>query len=208
MAKAQVGDLVGKDVVLTTISTVDPAKISFAPNEADYFAAKQHVLEILSKPVEQRPDEIELILADGSTFENKARLFAVDRQSQTTTGTILVSALVNNPGGVLRPGFFARARVVADVLQNAVVVPQRAMNEVQGTYSLGIIGADNKVEIRPVKVGARTGTDWVITAGLQPGEKVVVEGLQKITNGAVVVPKPWTGPANQSLAGDDAASRR
>jgi membrane fusion protein (multidrug efflux system) len=208
MAKAQVGDLVGKDVVLTTISTVDPAKISFAPSEADYFEAKDHVLEILSKPVEQRPEEIELILADGSTFPNKARLFAVDRQAQTTTGTILVTALAKNPGAILRPGFFARARVVANVLKNAVVVPQRAVNEVQGTYSLGIVGPENKVEIRPVKVGARTGIDWVITSGLKPGEKVVVEGLQKITNGAVVVPKPWTGPANQSLAGDGAGTGR
>ena len=207
MAKADVGDLVGNEVVLTTISRLDPAKITFPVSEADYFAAKDRALELLKKPIEQRPEEIELILADGSSFPHKARLDAVDRQAQTATGTILVKALVKNPDGVLRPGFFARARVVAQVLKDAVVVPQRAVNEVQGAYSLGIIGAENKVEIRPVKVGARSGTDWVITSGLKPGEKVVVEGLQKIKDGGVVVPKPWT-PADKSLANAGEANGR
>ena len=208
IAKAQVGDLVGKDVVLTSISTLDPAKLSFPVSEADYLKANERLQEMLNKPFEQRPQDIELILADGSTFPHKGRLLAVDRQAQTATGTILVTALVKNPGCVLRPGFFARARVVPQILKGAVVIPQRAVNEVQGTYSLAIIGPENKVEIRPVKVGAQSGTDWVITSGLKPAEKVVVEGLQKVTNGAVVVPKPWTGPANQSLAGDGAASGR
>lgn len=199
IAKAQVGDLVGNDVVLTSISTLDPAKILFPVSEVDYFAAKDHALEILSEPVEQRPEEIELILADGSTFPNRARLLAADRQAQTATGTILVSALVRNPGGILRPGFYARARVVAQVSKDAVVVPQRAVNEVQGSYQLGIIGTENKVQIRPVKVGPRTGSDWVITSGLKSGEKVVVEGLQKIKDGAAVLAKPWTPPADKSL---------
>lgn len=200
MAKASVGDLVGNDVVLTTISKLDPAQVSFPVSEADYFAAKDRALEILKMPIEQRPEEIELILADGSSFPHKARLDAVDRQARTATGTILVNALVNNPDSVLRPGFFARARVVAAVLKDAVVVPQRAVTEVQGSYSLAIIGAENKVEIRPVKVAARTGTDWVISSGLKPGEKVVVEGLQKIKDGAVVLAKPWTAPPKQLLA--------
>ena len=200
MAKASVGDLVANDVVLTTISRLDPAQVSFPVSEADYFAVKDRALEILKMPVEQRPEEIELILADGSSFPQKARLDAVDRQAQTATGTILVTALVDNPDSVLRPGFFARARVVTQVSKDAVVVPQRAVSEVQGTYSLGIIGPDNKVEIRPVKVGARSGTDWVITSGLEPGEKVVVEGLQKIRDGAVVVARPWNAPPKQLLA--------
>jgi RND family efflux transporter MFP subunit len=208
IAKAQVGDLVGNDVVLTSISTLDPAKILFPVSEADYFEANERGQEILSKPLAQRPEEIELVLADGATFPYKARLLAVDRQAETATGTILVSALVKNPGSVLRPGFYARARVVAQVLKDAVVVPQRAVNEVQGSYQLGIIGAENKVEIRAVKVGPRIGTDWVITSRLKPGEKVVVEGLQKIKDGAVVVAKPWTPPADRSLADADQASGR
>jgi membrane fusion protein (multidrug efflux system) len=200
IAKAAVGDLVGNDVVLTSISKLDPAKILFPVSEADYFEANERGQELLSKPLEQRPEEIELVLAGGATFPYKARLLAVDRQAQTATGTILVSALVENPGSVLRPGFYARARVVAQVLKDAVVVPQRAVNEVQGSYQLGVIGAENKVEIRAVKVGPRTGTNWVITSGLKPEEKVVVEGLQKIKDGAVVIAKPWTLPADRSLA--------
>ncbi|WP_086151582.1 efflux RND transporter periplasmic adaptor subunit [Cellulosimicrobium sp. KWT-B] len=206
IAKAQVGDLVGtgSNVVLTSVSTLDPAKILFPVSEADYLAANRRVQETLNKPLDQRPESIELILADGSTFPNKGKLLSVDRQVQTTTGTILVTALVRNPGSILRPGFYARARIVADVLKAAVVVPQRAVSEVQGAYQLGIIGGDNKAEIRPVKVGARTGTDWVITSGLKPGEKVVVEGLQKIKSGAPVVAEPWTPPADQAVAANNA----
>ncbi len=165
-------------------------------------AANQRVQETLNKPIDQRAENIDLILADGSTFSQKAKLLSVDRQVQASTGTILVTALVKNPGSVLRPGFYARARIVAQVLKDAVVVPQRSVSEVQGAYQLGIIGADGKAEIRPVKVGARTGTDWVIASGLKSGEKVVVEGLQKIKAGAPVVAKPWTPPAEKTLAGN------
>jgi membrane fusion protein (multidrug efflux system) len=200
LAKAQVGDLVGtgSNVVLTNISTLDPAKVLFPVSEADYLSAYQRAEEILSKPINERPGNIDLVLADGSTFPQKAKLQSVDRQVQASTGTILVTALVENPGCVLRPGFYARARIVAKVLKDAVVVPQRAVSEVQGAYQLGIIGGDGKAEIRPVKVGARTGSDWVITSGLKPGEKVVVEGLQKIKTGAPVVAKPWTPPTEKA----------
>jgi membrane fusion protein (multidrug efflux system) len=202
IAKAQVGDLVGtgSNVVLTSISTLNPAKILFPISEADYLAAIQRVQETLNKPLEQRPESIDLILADGSTFPNKARLLSVDRQVQASTGTILVTALVQNPGSILRPGFFARARIVAQVLKDAIVVPQRAVSEVQGAYQLGIVGSDGKAEIRPVKVGARIGTDWVITSGLTAGEKVVVEGLQKIKSGTPVTAKPWMPPAEKTAA--------
>jgi membrane fusion protein (multidrug efflux system) len=199
IAKAEVGDLVGTggNVVLTNISTLDPAKILCPVSEADYLTFHQRGQETLNKPLNERPKNIELILADGSTFPNKAWLLAVDRQVQASTGTILVTALVQNPGCILRPGFYARARIVANVLKDAVVVPQRAVSEVQGAYQLGIIGGDGKAEIRPVKVGARTGTDWVISSGLKVGEKVVVEGLQKIKAGSPVTAKPWTPPAEK-----------
>lgn len=207
LAKAQVGDLVGSgsNIVLTNVSTLDPAKILFPVSEADYLAASQRVRETFDRPVEEREETIELILADGSTFQNKARLLAVDMQAQSSTGTILVTALVKNPGSILRPGFYARAKIVAQILKDAVVVPQRAVSEVQGSYQLGIITADNKAEIRPVKVGARVGTDWVITSGLKTGEKVVVEGLQKIKAGTPVVAKPWTAPpeAEKKVAAND-----
>ncbi len=143
ISKAQVGDLVGTgaNVVLTSVSTLDPAKILFPVSETDYLAANERVQETLNKPLEERPESIELILADGKPFPYKGRLLSVDRQVQASTGTILVTALVRNPGSVLRPGFFARARIVAQVLKDAVVVPQRAVSEVQGSYQLGIVGA-------------------------------------------------------------------
>jgi RND family efflux transporter MFP subunit len=200
IAKAQVGDLVGtgSNVVLTNVSALDPAKILFPISEADYLLANQRIQETLNKPFDQRPEGAELILTDGSIFPNKGRLLSIDRQVQATTGTILATALVRNPGSVLRPGFYARVRLVAQMLKDAVIVPQRAVSEVQGAYQLGIVGADGKAEIRPVKVGTRTGTDWVITSGLKAGEKVVVEGFQKIKTGAPVTAKPWTPPAEKT----------
>jgi RND family efflux transporter MFP subunit len=199
LAKAQVGDLVGtgNSVTLTYVSTLDPVKVTFPISESDYLVASPLVRETLSKPLDQRSESIELILADGSVFPHKAKLQAVDLQVKQSTGTILVTALLANPGEVLRPGFFARARIVAQTLKDAVVVPQRAVSEVQGSYQLGIIGADGKAEIRPVKVGPRAGSDWVIASGLKAGEKVVVEGLQKIKSGAPVAAKPWTPPSEK-----------
>jgi membrane fusion protein (multidrug efflux system) len=197
VAQAQVGDLVGTaaSTVLTSVSTLDPIKILFPVSEADYLAAIQHAQETLDKPLEERPERVELLLADGSIFPQKARLLSVDRQVKSSTGTILVTGLLRNPGNILRPGFFARARIEAQVIKDAVVVPQRAVAEVQGSYQLGIVGADGKAEIRPVKVGTRTGSDWVISSGLQSGEKVIVEGLQKVKAGAPVAARPWSPPA-------------
>jgi len=208
IAKAQVGDLVGtgSNVVLTNISTLDPAKVQFPISESDYLVGNQLIQDTMSKPIDQRPENIDLVLADGSTFSEKAKLQSVDRQVQASTGTILVTALVKNPGCLLRPGFYARARIEVKVLKNAVVVPQRAVSEVQGAYQLGIIGADGKAEIRPIKVGPRAGSDWVITSGLQPGEKVVVEGLQKIRSGVQVVAKPWTPPSEKSESNSSTAT--
>ena len=200
IAQAQVGDLVGPANVatLTSVSTLDPMKIALPISESDYLAAIQRGQQILSKPFDQRPEDIEVFLADGSLFPHKARLFDIDLKEKASTGTILVTALLSNPGSVLRPGFFARARIVAQVLKDAVVVPQRAVSEVQGSYQLGVIGADGKAEIRPVKVGPRVGSDWVITSGVKPGEKVVVEGLQKIKAGTPVAAKPWTRPSENT----------
>ncbi|MFL6513922.1 MAG: efflux RND transporter periplasmic adaptor subunit [Chthoniobacterales bacterium] len=209
IAKAQVGDLVGtgSTVVLTSISTLDPAKILFPVSEADYLTANQRIQQNMNKPLEQREEAIELVLADGSTFPNKAKLLSVDRQVQAGTGTILVTALVQNPGSLLRPGFYARARIVAQVLKDAVVIPQRAVSEVQGSYQLGVIGSDGKAEIRPVKVGARIGSDWVISSGLKAGEKIVVEGLQKIKSGAPVTAKQWTAPEDKTVAAVEPAAK-
>jgi membrane fusion protein (multidrug efflux system) len=202
IAQAQVGDLVGtpNSAVLTSVSTLDPIKIVFPVSEAEYLAAANRLQENLAIPLDQRREGIELILADGKTLPNKARVLSVDRQVNVSTGTILVTAILKNPGSVLRPGLFARARVIASTLEDAVVVPQRAVTEIQGSYQLAVVGADGKAEIRPVQVGPRVGTDWVITSGLKPGEKVIVEGIQKVKAGTQVAAKPWTPPAERSSA--------
>jgi membrane fusion protein, multidrug efflux system len=200
IARAQVGDLVGtpNSTVLTSVSTLDPIKILFPISEAEYLGAADRVQESIAKPLDQRQEFVELILADGKAFPNKARLLSLDRQVNTSTGTILVTAVLKNPGSVLRPGLFARARVIAKTLEGAVVVPQRAVMEVQGSYQLAIVGVDGKAEIRPVQVGPRVGTDWVITSGLKAGEKVIVEGIQKVKSGVPVAAKPWTPAAERS----------
>jgi membrane fusion protein (multidrug efflux system) len=201
IAKAQVGDLVGtaNSAVLTAVSTLDPIKIVFPISETEYLAAaSDRIQDNISKPLDQRPEFIELILADGKVFPHKARLLSVDRQVNSSTGTILVTALLKNPGSVLRPGLFARARITAKTLEGAVVVPQRAVMEVQGSYQLAIVDPDGKAEIRPVKVGPRVGIDWVITSGLKAGEKVIVEGIQKVKSGVPVTAKPWVAPAEKA----------
>lgn len=207
ISQAQVGDLVGSasNALLTSVSTLDPIKVLFPISEVEYLAATDRLQEALSKPLEQRPESIELILADGKTFAHKARLLSVDRQVNAATGTILVTAVVANPGSILRPGLFARARIVAQKLEGAVVLPQRAVMEIQGSYQVGVIGADGKAEIRPVKVGPREGSDWVIESGLKAGEKVIVEGLQKVRTGAPVSAKPWTPPAPKTASAPAAA---
>lgn len=202
ISQAQVGDLVGtgSNVVLTSVSTLDPIKLVFPISETEYLIAADYLQKALTQPLEKREEFIELILADGKPFPHKGRLLAVDLSVKGATGTIVITALAANPGNVLRPGLFARARIKTKVLENAVVIPQRAVNEVQGTYQLGVVGADGKAEIRPVKVGPRTGSNWVIAEGLKAGETVIVEGFQKVRAGSPVTAKPWTPPASHAGA--------
>lgn len=196
ISKAQVGDLVGaaNGTPLTSISTVNPIKIVFPVSEGEYLAASRRVQEALATPFNERPESIELILADGKSFPHRGKLLSVDRQVKASTGTIQVTALLPNPGDVLRPGFFARAKILARVLENAVVVPQRAVSEIQGSYQVAVVGKNGKAEVRPVQVGPRVGTDWVISKGLKAGSSVVVEGIQKVKTGAFVSTKPWLPP--------------
>jgi membrane fusion protein (multidrug efflux system) len=202
-AQAQVGDLVGQgtNATLTTVSTVDPIKILFPISEQEYLDAAEQIQKAMDKPFAEREELFEVVLANGAIFEHKGRLLSLDRQVNQATGTILATAQLENPGGLLRPGQFARARIKAKDLPTAIVVPQRAVSELQGMYQIGVIGPDNKAEIRTVKVGPRFGSDWAIASGLKPGEKVVVEGFQKLRAGQPVAPKPWTPPAP---AGDPA----
>ncbi len=197
-AKGQIGDLVGPTTVLTTVSQVNPIKAYFAISDQEYLGVASNISEIAAgKPVpkEESGRILQLVLADGSVFPNKGWYEMADRQVDPKTGTIRIAGAFDNPGGILRPGQFARLRVPLGVAKGALVVPQRAVVEVQGTYQVTVVGNDNKADVRAVKVGERVGQMWIITAGLKPGERVIAEGVQKARTGMLVKPKPWNGTA-------------
>jgi RND family efflux transporter MFP subunit len=192
IANGQIGNLVGPTTVLTTVSQINPAKVYFALGEGQYLkvakAINEAAMGFATPPVERRP--IQLILADGTTYGKPGRLYLADRQVDPQTGTIRIAATFPNPDGLLRPGQFGRVRMQTQILQKALVVPQLAVNEIQGTYQVAVLGGGNKAEIRPVKVGPRVGTDWVIEDGLEAGEQVIIQGIQKVRPGVIVQPKP------------------
>ncbi len=191
IAQAQVGDLVGPaSGPLAAISTLDPIKVNFPISEQEYMRVSKRGEEEAAKPIEMRRDVFTLYLADGKQFPHKGKFYSVGLQVSVGTGTIPVVGVFPNPGNVLRPGQYARVEAVVREEKDAILIPQRAINELQGVMQVVVIGSDNKAEIRPVKVGDRVGSNWVITEGLKAGERVVVEGLQKARNGAVVNPKP------------------
>jgi membrane fusion protein (multidrug efflux system) len=136
---------------------------------------------------------LELILADGRVYPHKGEFALADRQVDVKTGTIKVGALFQNPGNILRPGQFGRIRALVGVKKGALLVPQRAVTELQGSFQVAVVGPDNKVDIRPVKAAERIEQIWVIDEGLKPGERVVVEGIQKVRQGMLVTPKPFSG---------------
>jgi membrane fusion protein (multidrug efflux system) len=190
-AEAQIGDLVGAGVVLTTVSTVDPIRAVFSPSEQQYLSRLKTIHELEALPFEQRPVRAELFLADGSVHPHKGRFEFVDRHVDPQTGTIRVVELFPNPGNTLRPGLFIRIRIPIDVRKGAVLVPQRAVAELQGTFHVNVVKPDDTVEVRPVRPAERVGPLWIIERGLAPGERVIVEGLQKARAGAKVIPKPF-----------------
>jgi len=189
IAKTQIGNLVGPGSVeeLTTVSTVDPIKVYIPMSEQEYLKDMQ------SGRRRTQPVELELILADGSTHPHKGVLAFADRQVDIKTGTIKVAALFPNPGNILRPGQFARVRARTMTKKGALLVPQRAVTELQGSYQVAVVGLDHKVDIRPVQVAERVDSLWVIEQGIKSGEQIVAEGIQKVKQGMSVNPKPYRG---------------
>ena len=187
IAKAQVGDLVGPNQAqeLTTVSKVDPIKVYISVSEQEYLYAAEKAHGDAEKMV------LEMVLTDGSTYPYKGEFILADRQVDVKTGTITVGAIFKNPRNILRPGQFARVKALIHTKKGALLVPQRAVTELQGSYQVAVVGPDNKVDIRPVKVSDRAGTLWVVDEGLKPGERVIVEGLQKVRQGMTVVPQPF-----------------
>lgn len=189
LANVQIGDLVGPTTgVLTTISTIDPIKVYFSISEQSYLQFQRSPGET-GRRFPQDMD-LELVLSDGSAYPHHGKFFALDRQIDSSTGTLRVAGTFPNPENLLRPGQYARIRAVTSVAKGALEVPQRAVTELQDGYQLAIVDASNTVHIRPVKVGERVGSLWIITSGLKPDENVIVEGLQKVRPGALVNPHP------------------
>jgi len=191
MAKGQIGDLVGPTTVLTTVSQVDPIKAYVAISEQEYMRFATRISEASQgKQVTGAVKNLELILSDGTLYPRKGWVVMADRQVDVKTGTIRVAGAFDNPGGILRPGQFGRVRASTSVAKDALLVPQRCVVETQGSYQVVVVGGDNKASIRPVKVGERTGQQWIITEGVKAGERVIVEGIQKAREGTTVNPKP------------------
>jgi len=197
IARGQLGDLVGPSTLLTSVSRLDPIKAYVAVSEREYLqfvggldgAAAAH-------PFPNGDTPLELLLEDGTVYPHAGKFVLADRHVDPATGTIRIAAAFPNPRNILRPGQFGRVRATLAVKQGALLVPQRAVTELQGTYQIAVVGSDDKVAIRAVKVGARVGRMWVIEDGVAAGEKVVAEGVQKVRDGAPVRPVSFQPPAN------------
>ena len=187
IAQAQVGDLVGTSTLLTTVSQVDPIKVSFPISEKEYlhFAGSINADEN-GKPTDQV--RLELILDDGSAYSHPGHLYAANRQVDVETGTIMIQAIFANPGNILRPGMYAKLRAQTGIRHNALLVPESAVFSIQGQNEVAVVGADNRVALRAITLGNKVDTLWVIDDGLNPGEKVVTDGVQKIRVGTEVKP--------------------
>ena len=196
IATAQVGDLVGPSTgTLTSVSQLDPIKAvvtagegpftDFIPRHPDPDERQRYVNSL----------EFELILSSGSVYPQKGKFYALDRNLDPKTGSIRYEVTFPNPANALRPGQFGKIRFVADMKKGAMVVPQEAVNELQGSFQVTVVDQDNKASIRPVKMGERIGALWEVTDGLKPGDHVIVQGSQKVREGSTVTPKEWTPPA-------------
>ena len=198
-----VGDLVGPSdaQALTTVSTVDPIKATFQLSEQEYIKVAEKINEALQgEKINYGKSTLELILADESVLAQKGHFIKVNRQVDTKTGTIEIGTSFPNAGNLMRPGQFARVRAVVKIKKGAILVPQRAVNELQGSYQIAVVGADGKVDIRSVKAAETVGSLWLIDEGLKPGDKVVVDGFQKVRQGAPVTALPWVNTLTKTEA--------
>jgi len=190
IAQVQIGNLVGANSILTSVSQVDPIKAFFPINEHEYLLAQRKNSAISSnETIRFYGTSVELVLADGSIYPQKGKVLLADRQVDPSTGTIRIVAAFSNPGNILRPGQYGRVRVETNLKKGALLLPQSAVAQSQGSYQVAIVGSDHKVSMRTVKPGATVGTMWVIDEGLKPGEQVAAEGPQKLREGTLVTPK-------------------
>jgi RND family efflux transporter MFP subunit len=200
IAQVQVGNLVSPTTVLTGVSQVNPIKAYFPISGDEYLRLAGKIgsgtVNLLSNP---SPVPLQLMLSDGSTYPHSGKILFVDRQVDPQTGTIRVAGEFPNPGNILRPGQYGRVRAVTQMRERALLVPQRAVTELQGSYEVAVVGPDNKIAIRSVEVGERVDTMWIINKGLNLGDRVVAEGTLKARDGSTVTPVPFhagSGPGS------------
>jgi membrane fusion protein (multidrug efflux system) len=189
IAQTQIGNLVTQQTTLTSVSQVNPIKAYFSISEQEYLAMSDRIKGSVDMLAAGNPEPLQLTLANGSVYPQVGRIVFTDRQVDGQTGTIRIVGAFPNPGNILRPGQFAKVRALTGNNQNAVLVPQRAVSELQGSYEVAVVGSDNKVSVRKVTVGDRTGSLWIIRDGLKAGEQVISEGTQKVREGSTVKPK-------------------
>jgi RND family efflux transporter MFP subunit len=199
IAQVQVGNLVTPSAVLTGVSQVDPIKTYFPISGEEYLRIADRIhpetVNLLSSAA---PIPLQLILSNGSTYARSGSILFADRQVDQQTGTIRIAGAFANPGNILRPGQYARIRAVTQVLKGALLVPQRAVSQLQGSAQVAVVGADNKITIRAVQTGERVDAMWVITSGLIAGDRVVAEGTQKVKEGSTVTPTAFTAASGGS----------
>jgi RND family efflux transporter MFP subunit len=186
IAQVQIGNLVNPTTVLTSVSKINPIKAYFSISEQEYIHFADRINADAQKATPSNGPPFELILADGSVYPDKGTGLLANRQVDVSTGSIQIVCSFPNPQNFLRPGQFGRLRAAPEVRRGALLVPQKAVSELQGSYQVAVVGADNKVSIRAVKVGDRVGPMWIVAGGVKSGEQVVVEGLQKVQNGGTV----------------------
>jgi membrane fusion protein (multidrug efflux system) len=189
IALVQIGNLVGANSILTSVSQVDPIKAYFTVSEREFTDFHRRFPTEASVEEQRRRIQLQLVLADGGVYEKTGTIYFADREVNPATGAIRIAGVFPNPNNLLRPGGYGRVRASVTTHRGALLVPQRAVSEVQGSYQVAVVGPDNKVNIRPVTVGERVSNQWIIEGNVKPGERVIVEGVQKVRDGLVVNPK-------------------
>jgi RND family efflux transporter MFP subunit len=188
IAKAQVGDLVSPTTLLTSLSQLDPIKVSFPISEREYLRFAEPIKQHEEQGRAKNEPDLQLILADGSTYKYRGHFYVANRQVNVETGTILIQGVFPNPDYILRPGLYAKIRVAADIKRGALLLPQNAVLETQGQYQVAVVGEDNRVNLRTVQLGKQVGSLRIIDDGVKPGERVVTEGVQRVSDGMEVKP--------------------
>jgi|HubBroStandDraft_4_1064222.scaffolds.fasta_scaffold03835_3 membrane fusion protein (multidrug efflux system) len=196
ISKVGVGDLMTPITVMTTISNVEPINVDFSIAEQDYLRLQRE------KSGRAAGRSLQMILGDGTVYPHRGRALLVNREVDSRTGTIQVRAEFPNPGNVLRPGQYARIRAVTEVRKGALLIPQRAVAELQGVYQVGLVGPDNKVTVKAVNLGPQVAEAWIVESGLQVGDNVIVDGLQRVRNGMTVAPTPFKDTQANAQSGE------